>query len=47
MTSFFLVDETFPRIKQNDLSSGIVKVSYKILINSIDKYLKVGVLNEN
>lgn len=44
---FFLVDETFPRIKQNDLSSGIVKVSYKILINSIDRYLKVGVLNEN
>ncbi len=43
----FFFDETFPRIKKNDLSSGIVKVSYKILINSIDKYLKVGVLNEN
>lgn len=44
---FFLVDETFPRIKQNNLNDGIVKVSYKILLNSIDKYLKVGVLNED
>lgn len=44
---FFLVDYTFPRVKQSDLNNGIVKVSYKILINSINKYLKAGVLNEN
>lgn len=41
---FYKVDNNFPKIKKNALDDGIVKVSYKILIDSIEKYLEEEVL---
>lgn len=37
-TKIYLVDEDFPKINKNNLSEGIVKVSYDIALSFIEKY---------
>lgn len=36
----YLVNEEFPKIKANNLTNGIVKVSYDILLNDIKKFVR-------
>ena len=38
----YVVDERFPRLLYNNLKNGIVKVSYDILLNEIEKFIYVG-----
>lgn len=38
----YTVDERFPRIKKEDLADAIVKASYDILINEIQKYMEMS-----
>lgn len=38
----YIVNEDFPRIVGDDLSNGIVRVSYDILLKDINKYMRVS-----
>ena len=45
-SSFYSVKDNFPKIKSDNLSRGIVKVSYEILLSEIDEFKVVGDDNE-
>ena len=38
--STYLVNDDFPRVRLNDLSDEIVKVSYEILLKDIERFKK-------
>ena len=38
----FIVNNSFPKIKKEDLGNSIVKASYEILIDEIDEYKEIG-----
>lgn len=44
--SFYNVKDNFPKIKSDNLSRGIVKVSYEILLSEINEFKVVGDNNE-